>query len=92
MQRENDKIIVDKFKNDLRLKQNKMSRRRLVKGVDYEDAAKMAPFDVSDEHMAIMSNKEREFLDKRLAMERMRALSPETLWKMEEERYENSEM
>lgn len=67
--------------------QRKLAYKRLVKGVDYEEPVRNAPFDISDDYINIMTKEEREKLDDRLLHERMRALSPETLWKIEEERY-----
>ena len=46
-----------------------------------------APFDISDEHLTVMTNQEREILDMKLANERMRPISPDTLWRIEEERF-----
>lgn len=63
-----------------------MYGKRLIKGVDFIEPIHNAPFDISEDHMQVMTNEERAILDKKLALERMRSLSPETLWRIEEER------
>ena len=78
---------MDNFRDKLKVDKRKMLNKRLIKGVDFIDAATKAPFDVSKDHMIVMNNKDREFVDKRLAEERMRRLSPDTLWRIEEERF-----
>jgi hypothetical protein len=66
--------------------QRKLMYKRLVKGVDYVEPVHHAPFDVDEDYIMIMTKEERERLDQRLLHEKMRSLSPETLWKIEEER------
>jgi hypothetical protein len=61
--------------------------KKLVKGVDYVEPVMNAPFDISDEHLMVMTNEERQILDRKLANERMRPISPDTLWRIEEERF-----
>ncbi len=64
-----------------------MFNKKLVKGVDYVEPVMNAPFDISDEHLMVMTNEERQILDRKLANERMRPISPDTLWRIEEERF-----
>lgn len=78
--------MEDKFKESLRKEQRKLLHKRMTKGVDYTEPVMNAPYDISAEHLKVMTNEEREELDKRLKMERMRSLSPETLVRIEEER------
>jgi hypothetical protein len=86
LQKVNDKIKVDEFRQNLRAEQRKFASRRLTKGVDYIEPIYMAPFDISEDHVPIMTNEERAFYDKKIEMERMRSLSPNTLMRVEEER------
>ena len=86
LQKVKDRKITDKFKNDLKTQQRKMFGKRLVKGVDYVEPVMKAPFDINEEHMTVMTNEERAALDKKLDAARQRSLSPETLWRLEEER------
>lgn len=58
----------------------------MLKGVDYTEPVMNAPYDISEDHLKVMTNEERELLDKKLRMERMRSLSPGTLMRIEEER------
>jgi hypothetical protein len=70
----------------MKVQQRKLLNKRLIKGVDYVEPIMHAPFDISQEHLTIMTNQEREMLDRKLANERMRPISPDTLWRIEEER------
>jgi hypothetical protein len=63
-----------------------MFGKNLVKGVDYVEPVMNAPFDINEEHMTVMTNEERAALDKKLQDARQKSLSPETLWRLEEER------
>lgn len=81
-----DKNEQDKFKDEMRVEQRKLLGKRLVKGKDYIEPARQAPFDISEDHLIVMTKEEREYVDKKLDEERRRALSPETLWRVEEER------
>jgi len=45
-----------------------------------------APFDISEEHKTVMTNEQREFVDRELAKGQGRALSPESMWRVEETR------
>lgn len=85
-----DQEIVDEFRDELKEQQRKLLHKRLTKGVDYEEPVKLAPFDIDEDYIAIMTKEERDKLDQRLLHERTRPLSPETLWKIEEERYKTS--
>lgn len=77
---------MNDFRDKLKLDQRKMYNKRLVKGVDYVEPVQNAPFDIDQNYLMILSREEREFLDKKLNAERLRSLSPGTLWKLEEER------
>ena len=87
MQKVKDKKITDKFKDNLKAEQRKFFNKRLVKGVDFVEPVHKAPFDISEDHLMVMNNEDRAYLDKRLDEERMRSLSPNTLWRIEEERF-----
>ena len=86
LQKVNDKKITDKFKDSLKADQRKLFNKRLIKGVDFVEPVHKAPFDISEDHLMVMNNEDRAYLDKRLEEERMRTLSPNTLWRIEEER------
>lgn len=86
IQKFNDKVVTNKFKDSLRKEQRKLLHKRLTKGVDYTEPVMNAPYDISEEHLKVMTNEEREELDNRLRMERMRSLSPGTMMRIEEER------
>ncbi len=58
----------------------------MVKGVDFIEPVYKAPFDISEDHVPMMTNTEREYYDKKLEMERMRSFSPNTRLRIEEER------
>jgi hypothetical protein len=81
-----DKAVVDEFRDDLKEKQKKMKYRKMIKGVDYKEPAKLAPFDVDNNHMIVMSSESRARLDQQLKDAQMRPISPETLSRIEEER------
>jgi len=87
LQKVKDKKVTDKFKDNLKADQRKLFNKRLVKGVDFVEPVHKAPFDISDDHLMVMNNEDRAYLDKRLEEERNRSLSPNTLWRIEEERY-----
>ena len=87
LQKVKDKKITDKFKDNLKAEQRKFFNKRLVKGVDFVEPVHKAPFDISEDHLMVMNNEDRAYLDKRLDEERMRSLSPNTLWRIEEERF-----
>jgi hypothetical protein len=63
-----------------------MAYKRLTKGVDFVEPVHKAPFDISEDHIPVMTNEQREYLDKKIAENQMRPLSPDTLWKLEEQR------
>ncbi len=86
MQKVHDKIKNDEFRQNLRAEQRKLSTKRLLKGVDYIEPIYTAPFDISEDHVPVMTNEERAYYDKKIEMERMRSLSPNTLMRVEEER------
>ena len=86
LQKINDNKMVDDFRSSMKAKQRQMAYKRLTKGVDFVEPVHKAPFDISEDHLMIMSNEQREFLDKKLAENQMRPLSPDTLWKIEEQR------
>jgi hypothetical protein len=86
LQKVNDKIVVGDFRDKLRLDQRKLFNKRLIKGVDYIEPVQKAPFDIDENYIMVLSKEEREFLDKQLDAERMRSLSPSTLWRLEDER------
>ena len=86
LQKINDKTKVDQFRQQLRNQQRKLYNKRMIKGVDYVEPVYNAPFDISEDHVPVMTNAERELYDKRLEMERVRSLSPNTLLRVEEER------
>ena len=90
LQKIKDQAYIEQFRDEMKEEQQKLLFKRLVKGVDYEEPARKAPFDIDDDYINIMSKEEREKLDDRLLHEKMRSISPETLWKIEEERYSNS--
>ncbi len=50
------------------------------------EPAKVAPFDVDNNHMIIMSSESRARLDQQLKDAQMRPISPDTLARIEEER------
>ena len=87
LQKINDNKMVDDFRSSMKAKQRQMAYKRLTKGVDFVEPVHKAPFDISEDHLTVMSNEQREFLDKKLAENQMRPLSPDTLWKIEEQRY-----
>lgn len=78
--------MVDDFRNDLKIKQRQMAYKRITKGVDYIEPVYKSPYDVSEEHKMVMTNEQREFVDKKLAENQNRALSPDALWRVEEQR------
>ena len=78
--------MVDDFRVDLKAKQRKLFNKRLVKGVDYVEPVLKAPFDINDDNLMVMNNEDRAYYDAKLADQRMRPLSPDTLWRIEEER------
>ncbi|CAF0934971.1 unnamed protein product [Brachionus calyciflorus] len=86
IQKVNDKIVAEKFKENLRREQRKLLNKRMVKGIDFVEPVMNAPFDINEDHLKVMTNEERAMLDRKLELERMRSLSPETLWRIEEER------
>ena len=86
MQKVNDMLVLDAFKDELKRQQSRMQGKRLQKGVDYVEAPHKAPFDISPDHMMVMSNEKREYFDKKITELQKRRLSPETLWRVEEER------
>jgi hypothetical protein len=86
LQKVHDKIKNDEFRQNLRAEQRKLSTKRLLKGVDYIEPIYTAPFDISEDHVPVMTNEERAYYDKKIEMERMRSLSPNTLMRVEEER------
>jgi hypothetical protein len=45
-----------------------------------------APYDISENHLIVMTNEQREYVDKALEEQLMRPVSPTTLWQLEEER------
>jgi hypothetical protein len=70
----------------MREKQRKMKYKKMIKNVDYMEPAKVAPFDVDNNHMIIMSSESRARLDQQLKDAQMRPISPDTLARIEEER------
>jgi hypothetical protein len=78
--------MVDDFRTELRTKQRRNAHKRLVKGVDFVEPVYNAPFDISEEHKTVMTNEQREFVDRELAKGQGRALSPESMWRVEETR------
>ena len=84
----NDYKVVDDFRTNLKAKQRENAFKRLVKGVDYVEPVYKAPFEVNEEHMVVMTNEERAFVDKKLHEQQIanRSLSPETMWRVEETR------
>jgi hypothetical protein len=86
IQKVKDQVSVEEFRDEMKEEQRKLAYKRLVKGVDYEEPVRNAPFDIDDDYINIMTKEEREKLDERLLHEKMRSLSPGTLWKIEEER------
>lgn len=78
--------MVDDFRTELKKKQRQNAYKRMVKGVDYVEPVYNSPFDVSEEHKQVLTNEQREFVDKEIAKNQNRSLSPETLWKVEETR------
>ena len=70
----------------MKAKQRKLFNKRLVKGVDYVETVLKAPFDISDDYLMVMNNEERAYYDAKLADQQMRPLSPDTIWRIEEER------
>ena len=72
----------------MRVDQRKLYNKRMVKGVDFVEPVHQAPFDISEDHLMVMNNQDREYLDKCLEQERNRPLSPDTKWRIEEERLE----
>lgn len=84
----NDFKVVDDFRTGLKSKQRENQYKRLVKGVDYVEPVYKAPFEVNEEHMAVMTNAERSFVDKKLHEQQIanRSLSPDAMWRVEETR------
>ena len=70
----------------MRAEQRKWQNKRLVKGVDFVEPVYSAPFDISEDYVPVMNNEDREFYDRKIEIERMRSLSPNTLLRIEEER------
>ncbi len=58
----------------------------MIKGLDYNEPAKTAPFGVDNNYMIIVSSESREILDRKLRDARVRPISPEVLTRIEEER------
>ncbi len=78
--------MVDDFRTELKIKQRQNANKRLIKGVDYVEPVYKAPFEISEEHKTVMTNEQREFVDRELAKNQGRSLSPESLWRVEETR------
>lgn len=86
LQKVNDALVTDDFRTKLKAQQRKNQYKRLTKGVDYVEPAKQAPFDISEDHLMVMTNQERELVDKAIAAQQMRPISPSTMYLIEEER------
>lgn len=86
LQKVNDQQKVNDFRQKMRNEQRKLAARRMRKGVDYLETVYKAPFDISEDYVPVMTNKEREFYDKQIEIERNRPLSPTTLLRIEDER------
>jgi hypothetical protein len=77
---------VDNFRQQLKVEQRKLSTKRMVKGVDFIEPIYTAPFDISEDHVPVMTNEDRAYYDKKIEMGRVRSLSPKTLMRVEDER------
>lgn len=86
LQKVKDTIVIDHFRDNLKETQKKLLYKRVVKNVDYVEPVRQAPFDIDENYIEIMNNEERARLDDIMMREQMRAISPDTLMKIEEER------
>jgi hypothetical protein len=86
LQKFKDTIVIDHFRDNLKETQRKLLHKRMVKNVDYVEPVRQAPFDIDDNYIEIMNNEERARLDDIMMREQMRAISPDTLMKIEDER------
>ena len=77
---------MDAFRQQLKTEQRRLSSKRMLKGVDFIEPIYTAPFDISEDHVPVMTNEERAYYDRRIEMERVRSLSPNTLMRVEDER------
>ena len=86
LQKVNDALVTDEFRTKLKTQQRKNQYKRLTKGVDYVEPVKQAPFDISEDHLIVMTKEERELVDKAIEAQQNRPISPNTMYQIEEER------
>ncbi|CAF4242135.1 unnamed protein product, partial [Rotaria sp. Silwood2] len=80
------KDLLHDWKEDYRSNQQKLHRKRLVKGKDYQEAVVQAPFGIDPHYISGMDKDQQEMVEKAIRYESRRNRSPESAMREEEER------
>ncbi|CAF0943676.1 unnamed protein product [Rotaria sp. Silwood1] len=86
LQKVKNKELLHEWKEDYRTNQQKLHRKRLVKGKDYQEAVVQAPFGIDPHYISVMDKDQQEMVEKAIRYESRRNRSPESAMREEEER------
>ncbi|CAF1486316.1 unnamed protein product [Rotaria sordida] len=86
LQKVKSKELLYDWKENYRSNQQKLHRKRLIKGKDYQEAVVQAPFGIDPHYISVMDKDQQEMIEKAIRYESRRNRSPESAMREEEER------
>ncbi|CAF1053637.1 unnamed protein product [Rotaria sordida] len=86
LQKVKTKELLYDWKENYRSNQQKLHRKRLIKGKDYQEAVVQAPFGIDPHYISVMDKDQQEMIEKAIRYESRRNRSPESAMREEEER------
>ncbi|CAF1211085.1 unnamed protein product [Adineta steineri] len=80
------KELLHEWKEDYRSSQQQLRRKHLVKGRDYPEAVRQAPFGIDPNYIHVMDKDQQEMIERAVKYESRRNRSPESAMQEEENR------